>query len=159
CRICGSLAVRFDRQLPVSDGDAVRYYVCLECGTVQSATGEPLDYTAPRGPWASHPRSLERFLLEVGADVQLPAAVLTLLEAGWSGGRPDRPRLLEVGCGLGVGLHMARLRGWEGRGIEPAHWAGATWRLLGVEAASTYLEDASLGDARFQAVVSIEVLE
>ncbi len=43
--------------------------------------------------------------------------------------RPDRGRLLDVGCGLGIFLKMAELDGWQPRGFDASPYAVSYGRL------------------------------
>lgn len=69
-------------------------------------------------------------------------------------------RLLDVGCSIGLFLHLARERGWNGIGIEFAPRALAYAReQYGLEVIDTPLEDAPFEPESFDAVGLLSVLE
>jgi len=69
-------------------------------------------------------------------------------------------RLLEVGCGLGYLLNVARRRGWEAIGLELSHFASRYAReQFGLEVRRQSLEEADLPPGSFDAVVMRDVLE
>jgi len=69
-------------------------------------------------------------------------------------------RLLEVGCGLGYLLNVARRRGWEAIGLEPSHFASRYAReQFGLEVRRQSLEEADLRPGSFDAVIMRDVLE
>ncbi len=69
-------------------------------------------------------------------------------------------RLLEVGCGLGYLLNVARRRGWEAVGLEVSEFA---WRYarerFGHDVRRQSLEEADLPHGAFDAVVMRDVVE
>jgi 2-polyprenyl-3-methyl-5-hydroxy-6-metoxy-1,4-benzoquinol methylase len=69
-------------------------------------------------------------------------------------------RLLDVGCSIGLFLELARERGWEGVGLEPASRARAHARdVYGLDVRSVPLTEASFERATFDAVTLLSVLE
>lgn len=83
------------------------------------------------------------------------AAMLARLEA-WA----PRRTLLEVGCGNGHFLAVARDRGWEVRGVELSRAHVERARAMGLDVAyGDVAADALFAGERFGAVVMIEVLE
>ncbi len=81
---------------------------------------------------------------------------LTELEAR----HPSKGRLLDVGCGIGTFLHLARERGWESHGIDPSK-SGSTFAKeqykLNVQCG--YIFDANFPSAYFDAITLYHVLE
>lgn len=72
----------------------------------------------------------------------------------------DRPRVLDVGCGAGLFLHLADEAGMRVRGIEPSAAAVAYARQnYGLDVHHGTLEDAELSAASFDIVVMWHVLE
>jgi SAM-dependent methyltransferase len=70
-----------------------------------------------------------------------------------------RGRLLDVGCAFGYTLEVARERGWQVAGVEPAaDVAEQTARVLGVPV-ETDLFAARFGDGTFEAVTLWDVIE
>lgn len=129
-------------------GDLLR---CRECGTVQQPAlprGEELvglyremedaDYLVQE---AGRRRTARRLLELVGRHV--PAG-----------------RLLEVGCGHGLLLDEAARLGYEAVGLEPARSAAAHAReAYGLDVRELTVEDPTLDDERYDAIVLADVLE
>lgn len=69
-------------------------------------------------------------------------------------------RLLDVGCGPGTFVLVARQRGWEVAGIEPTTEPAKLARTFGLEVFNGIVEDfARQSPARFNAITSFEVIE
>lgn len=75
-------------------------------------------------------------------------------------GRPPGTRYLEIGCGFGLGLDIARRTfGWEVTGLDPSPFAAAGRNLLALPIAPRYLlPDDPLAES-FDVVHASEVLE
>src|SRR5437763_13947520 len=133
---------------PGAHGDLYR---CEACGTVQQPS-------LPRGE-ALHDlyRRMrdDDYLVEEEGRRRTARRLLDMLDPA-----PSSGRLLEVGCGHGLLLDEARRRGWSVTGLdlsmEAAHHAR---ERLGLDVIEQPLEEASLGDERFDAVVIADVLE
>ncbi|MDE0505878.1 MAG: class I SAM-dependent methyltransferase, partial [Candidatus Poribacteria bacterium] len=73
---------------------------------------------------------------------------------------PSKGRLLDVGCGIGTFLHLAREQGWHSRGIDPSK-SGTTFARevheLDVQCGDLF--DASFPTAHFDAITLYHVLE
>jgi len=73
---------------------------------------------------------------------------------------PTRRRLLDIGCGPGFFLQVAKARGWQVLGIEPSRQAVEHARRLGVEVAEGFFNaETAPGLGRFDAVHLNNVLE
>src|SRR3989339_791303 len=105
CAICGSVPGR-----PVIEG-RVRYVKCGSCGLI---------YKNPRimrEEWVNHLASScmenagERFYR---AEKKLFSGVIKLIENR----HPGSIRLLDVGCGYGAFLRLAKEKGWDVEGTE-----------------------------------------
>jgi 2-polyprenyl-3-methyl-5-hydroxy-6-metoxy-1,4-benzoquinol methylase len=95
------------------------------------------------------------FYLQQGAGLGGIASNLTSL------GMPPGTRLLEIGCGFGLGLDFARRAlGWHVLGMDPSPLAAAGRSLLGLPIEQAYLQrdDPQLG-GRFDVVMASEVIE
>jgi len=69
-------------------------------------------------------------------------------------------RLMDVGCGPGTFLLVARQEGWDVVGVEPAQEAANKATVLGLNVFQGYVKDyVALSPPPFDAVVSFEVLE
>lgn len=68
-------------------------------------------------------------------------------------------RLLDIGCGEGHFLSLAKEKGWEAAGIERAPYAVQICRELGINAISADLLKIDLEDSYYDAVTMFEVLE
>jgi SAM-dependent methyltransferase len=74
--------------------------------------------------------------------------------------RCDRLRLLDVGCGTGLFLHLAQNVGMRVQGIEPGAAAVTYARMrYGLDVRHGTLEDARLPDASFDVITLWHVLE
>ena len=68
-------------------------------------------------------------------------------------------RLLEIGCGQGLFLEHARLRGWTVQGVEILAPVAALARERGLDVVNGTLEEACLPPHAFDAVAMREVIE
>ncbi len=72
---------------------------------------------------------------------------------------PNKGRLLDVGCGPGVFLEVARERGWRVEGLEFNSWCVERVRGLGIPVFDSPLEQADLSPGAYQCVTLWTVLE
>jgi 2-polyprenyl-3-methyl-5-hydroxy-6-metoxy-1,4-benzoquinol methylase len=72
---------------------------------------------------------------------------------------PERGRLLDVGCGPGVFLEVARERGWRVAGVEFNRWCLERLRGLEIEASDVPLEQAEEEPGSHECVTMFSVLE
>ena len=68
-------------------------------------------------------------------------------------------RMLDVGCGAGIFLERARLKGWEVHGTEFGQRALASCRSRGIAIIEGPLDPANYPKASFDVVCSFEVME
>lgn len=73
---------------------------------------------------------------------------------------PYRGKLLDVGCAIGLFLHLAAERGWDGIGLEPAARAREhAQAVYGLDLRDEELAKAGFADGSFDAVALLSVLE
>lgn len=131
CGVCGQADSRAWFRPPRSPGPLVQ---CRRCGFVYVDPIErpdaliqavPLSDRSPRLLTSRDLRDIEgsweapfiaAYVCELPAKQRNAQAALAGLEAL----RPARGRLLDVGCGCGVLLSVARERGWTPAGVEPS---------------------------------------
>jgi SAM-dependent methyltransferase len=68
-------------------------------------------------------------------------------------------RLLDVGCGSGEVLAVARDRGWEVAGAEPVEQSAAFARSRGLDVRTALLEESGLPEGSWDVVTAFHVLE
>jgi len=74
--------------------------------------------------------------------------------------KPNKGKLLEIGCALGYFLELAQDSGWEAKGVELSLWASQYAReKTKVHVFTGKLEDVKFPDLYFDAIVMIELLE
>lgn len=72
---------------------------------------------------------------------------------------PHKGRLLDLGCGPGVFLRVARTRGWQPQGLELSTVSAEACRAAGFDVIAQPLDQAQLEPGAFDAVVLHHVLE
>jgi len=108
----------------------------------------------------SHPETLDanndRFYIQK-QQVQLPdnLRALRVLNAYC----PNRGKLLEIGCFLGLFLEQIRNDGWDATGLEPDRSVGKLARGRGLTVIEGLLQTAPLPDHAFDAVIMLHVIE
>jgi SAM-dependent methyltransferase len=94
------------------------------------------------------------FYLQQGAGIWSIAANVLPLDL------PGPRRMLEIGCGFGFGLDVARrVRGWEVQGFDPSPLAAAGAAQLDLPIANRYFTAEQGEIAAYDAVVCSEVIE
>lgn len=74
--------------------------------------------------------------------------------------RVVRPgRLLDVGCGTGWFMAIARDRGWETTGVDLSPWSVERTRALGLDAREGLLQDQGFSEGSFDAISLLQVVE
>lgn len=68
-------------------------------------------------------------------------------------------RLLDVGCGLGNLLEVARMRGWQATGVDPSPYSVAQAQARGFTAHEGLLHDVMFDAASFDVVSLMQVVE
>jgi SAM-dependent methyltransferase len=154
CPVCSSAA---DRVAFVKD--AFPHKVCAECGMMYvspilrpNASEVTFRGSESTDKWVDvllneNQRRFDRPKFEQGLDLLARFA------------RPDQRRVLDIGCGVGHFLELARDRGWEGTGIELNAKAVANCRRLGLDVREELLGADTFPAASFDAVTMWDVLE
>jgi SAM-dependent methyltransferase len=73
--------------------------------------------------------------------------------------RPQRGSLLDVGCGSGEVLMVARDRGWATAGAEPVAQSAEIARERGLDVRTALLQDSGLPERSWDVVTAFHVLE
>jgi SAM-dependent methyltransferase/glycosyltransferase involved in cell wall biosynthesis len=130
-------------------------YRCDSCGSLFFHGVSPPSYGDV------YPSYSLQYYLEVGAGLNFLARCVEILRRCWQEwGSADRPpTFLDVGCGFGFSVDMARLLGWDVTGLEPSPEGAAGCELLGLPIARAYLEAAELPTTGFDLILASEVLE
>lgn len=71
----------------------------------------------------------------------------------------EQPRLLDVGCHIGVLVEVAQSRGWSATGVEPSVWAARMAHDRGLNVINSTLAGANLPSNHFDAVTLWDVIE
>ena len=153
CPLCGG-----DSHAHLFDKQGFSFVRCEHCRLVfvnpQLKRQELLDHyrTAETGDLWFEVLTSER---QLALDREKFDDVLDLLEPYRQAGR-----VLDVGASIGLFLHLARERGWEGTGIELAPRALAHAReRYGLDVRDLPLEEAGFDPESFDAVALLSVLE
>lgn len=122
---------------------------CRDCGSL---------YT-PYSPWYSSAYYYVDYY-EHGNLVEPPFVVQRLEEISeaFSPYR-QKNRLLDVGCGAGTLLEVARRKGWNTQGVDVSASAVAHVRSLGFDVFQGELQEAHFEEAAFDVVTAAELLE
>lgn len=124
--------------------------LCGRCGTAFFPTLQQPEYESAQATDAAL-----AFYLEQGAGIDVMAEPLAAID-------PSKVRrYLEIGCGFGFSLDVARtVFGWSVQGIDPGFAARAGRELLGLDISSLYLRTpADAGPEPFDLVLCSEVVE
>jgi SAM-dependent methyltransferase len=127
-----------------------RLFRCSRCGTLFTEA-------LPAAPW----EAMDYGSYYRDENLQIPRCVQNRLDelvAGFAGYRALN-RWLDVGCGAGALMRAAKRRGWLAVGTEVASTAAEAVRRDGFEVHLATLDEAALGEASFDVVSAIEVVE
>lgn len=164
CPLCGSSAIDERCQVSNLHGDEVEIVRCSECALVRRNVGpDRYRYHVDENPITYS----EAWAHAKAADLSLPGFETTwrdrvsfALQDFLDGSIERRPRVLEIGCGIGHNLAAFRRYGCEVTGVEPSAAAARFGReRFGLEIVEAYLEDAELGADPFDLVILDSVLE
>ncbi|CAO3460142.1 hypothetical protein [Azospirillum argentinense] len=150
CADASPKSVRLTVQSAVPPNPLLPLALCGRCGTAFFPTLRQPEYESAQATDAAL-----AFYLEQGAGIDVMAEPLSAID-------PSKVRrYLEIGCGFGFSLDVARtLFGWSVQGIDPGFAARAGRDLLGLDISSTYLRTpADAGPDPFDLVLCSEVVE
>lgn len=162
CRICGSGNMSADRCFSdpffVSEaGKRYSFSICNDCGTVQCQNGGIHDYEADSS--AYNVRQHINYELASNAGLYFFAYLLLLAEAAL--GSKGNKRILEVGGGLGITSHIAKLSlNWRETNVDPNTRAALAREFLQINSFSGFAD--KLGSEHqgvYDVVLSSEVIE
>lgn len=150
CANSGSKSTRLSVRSAVPPYPDLPLVQCARCGTAFFPTLQQPEYETAQATEAAL-----AFYLEQGAGIDVMAEPLAAID-------PSKVRrYLEIGCGFGFSLDVARtVFGWSVKGIDPGFAARAGRDLLGLDISSAYLRvPADAGPEPFDLVLCSEVVE
>ncbi len=73
---------------------------------------------------------------------------------------PEKGRLLEIGCAMGMTMNAFRKRGWKVTGVEPEEWSCKLARdKYGLDVINSTFQEADLEESSFEVVLLLHVIE
>jgi SAM-dependent methyltransferase len=144
CPVC-----RGQRKKDLGEKDGFKIYRCSGCGSIYtghlSENGGEFDYSE---------------YYDEG-NLSTPAFINQILKDTFAGFETYREngRLLDVGCGAGTLLDVARESGWEPRGVEVSLPAVQRMSERGLDVFHGTLQQAAYPDGYFDIVTASEVIE
>ncbi|MCC5603685.1 methyltransferase domain-containing protein [Nostoc favosum] len=160
CRICGSSNVKFDKELQSFLSNEKRYFwVCNNCGTIMDSSSIAPDIETDEEMPFDFPLYIKHYI-EVGAGLFFLASQLQFL-AMFPKPKFENTRIkyLDVGCGFGFTVHMAKQLGWDAIGVEPSNMGKVGSELLNLDIVFDYLEDSTLPEQHFNFISTSEAIE
>jgi SAM-dependent methyltransferase len=151
CNLCGSLEARLlfrARDLRFKNEGVFNLVQCQQCGLV---------YLNPRPTKVGMARYYQHYHDYAINDAWLERRQLERLREVER--RREAGRLLDVGCGRGEFLRVARDRGWQCFGVEISPQASDEARRKGLDVATGRFEDVDYPDSFFDVVTIYHVLE
>src|SRR5262245_38459304 len=137
CPVCDVRGVASDLSCVSASGRLQYFLRCPNCRSLFDQEPETANYE--EGYYLDNPLLDLKLYVEKAASLRLFSHFVLEAERALKLAKPDsddediKGRLLEVGCGPGLLLDVARFRGWEVLGVEPneeaAKWAAATLGL------------------------------
>ncbi|RIK10336.1 MAG: hypothetical protein DCC49_03450 [Acidobacteria bacterium] len=164
CPLCGSSELDERRRVSNLQGEDVEIVRCAGCALVRRNVGPDRDrYHADENPVTYS----EAWARAKAADLSLPGhesvwrdRVYFALREFLDASPEKRPRVLEVGCGIGHNLAAFRRYGCDVTGVEPSSAAARFGReRFGLRIIEEYVDDADLGAGQFDLVILDSVLE
>ena len=158
CALCGSENVG-----PIYDPPGLSIWQCAQCKLVfheivlqpefDTSTQYSSNYYEERKDYYKENDAMSKENQETMDSFRVG---LDLLEKHQS----SRGTLVDVGCGYGSFLFLAKQRGWQARGVDISeHAASVASKKAGTEVFAGTLEDAGFADAEFDAVALNDSLE
>jgi 2-polyprenyl-3-methyl-5-hydroxy-6-metoxy-1,4-benzoquinol methylase len=149
CNLCGG-----DEARVLIDDDSIKTVECKNCGLIYLNPRTSLEETLRRikddGVVQEHIEQVWHY-----SKTSIFSRILSCLDRFL----PVKGSLLDVGCGYGMFLDMARKRGWDTKGLDLSRAACNYARQnLGLNVSNTTLSQSGLPDNTFEAVTELEVL-
>lgn len=164
CRICGSGNMEEDRCLGSTDafvgypsGAMYHFLICGDCKTVQCQDGGILDYATD----STFYNKTEYIDYDLACDAGVYFFSFLLLLAESIVKKSGQKRILEVGGGLGITSHIAKLcLGWREQNVDPNIRGALARETLAIDSFSGYTDDlGSEHHGKYDVVLFSEVLE
>lgn len=155
CELCGATENKF--LMEIEDWHIVR---CTQCGLAyvnprprpESILKMYQENAQAHASWTTE--YVDFYRQRFQRDVQLFIEYLKKIQHYKTPGR-----FLDVGCGTGASLYVARQAGWEAYGVELGSWAQEWARVYDLNITTGTLEKASFPDRYFDVVFSKSFLE
>jgi SAM-dependent methyltransferase/glycosyltransferase involved in cell wall biosynthesis len=162
CPLCGAPGEPSGVTCPTSWGEVQQFLRCPRCRSLFDPQGKEPSYDA--GYYVGHDFLDLKLYVEKAASTRMFSHLVLEAERALAVSRLNLPatnerKMLEVGCGPGLLLDIARFRGWQVTGLEPSAEA-AEWgrQKLGLEIVQGMLRDrAPIQDANV--AIASEVIE
>jgi 2-polyprenyl-3-methyl-5-hydroxy-6-metoxy-1,4-benzoquinol methylase len=170
CNLCGGNEPRLLYPNTLSNDDrsgSVERFRCTSCGygrhhAIVRCARCGLVYASPRAGEEDISHSYEEVVDDLYVE-ERRGRVLTFernfrpLAALMS--ETSKPRLLDVGCYVGIFLEIAAEHGWEAWGVEPSHWAAEEARRRHLNVVNGTLSSAEFPPHSFDVVTLWDVIE
>ena len=154
CPVCGGSHARYLRTV-----NSIALVRCLGCSLVYADISRD---TVERSNRYGEKELIHYYIHEpvytiAYYDLQIDKIIRHALSA--FGIRPDKIRLLEFGCGSGMFLRRARMRGLQAKGIDNSRYARIAARAFNLDIIEGDLTEAGLPHEHFDAVYSHATFE
>lgn len=157
CDLCGGTCCKFLYADPAIMGERFNLVACEKCGLLCTHPQPDADFLTRLYSAQNYTGNTisGRYTHDDSFSRNNHARVLAQLEE-----RAPGRKILDVGCGAGLFLEVARGRGWDIYGLEPSGGGGEIARgKFGDRVKDCFLQDAHYPDAHFDAVTLWGVLE
>ena len=151
CVLCGS-----EKLPPLYDLKELNIRRCEECGLVFNAISLETDLDLRSYYSSSYYDERKEYYDDTAAESKAHQDKMESFHVGLDlleKHRPSRGRMVDVGCGFGTFLSLAKSRGWKACGVDISeHAASVAAQKAGVRVIAGTLKDAGFADSEFDAV-------